>query len=554
MNHKSSIAVAALLESMNRMEQKRARLFLEWHCQPNSLRQELGENPLELLTVFDEWLHVIRHNKAVFLEQEKEKEQEQEKDIAHWLAFYKPENPDKTQDKLRDLYDLRNNKLKAVLEDFLLLEAAKHKPFLREMAILNIYEQRGITDYKHFAARIKRQQDNLPKHGTHIEGDAAYKKRSPQKNATHPKISLKDDEKKWQLESTIERFNAQQQKRIPDNDVVSASEKLDLLFMTHKIRYLCDALTRNNLKSTDLHIHLAGETELIAWIEAHQAVKEKGTLLNIYFDVYKMIKIKDRETAKPYYESLVDSLKKYGQQIADFERNEFCTYALNYLARGVNNNEDGARKLFFDLNTDLVTLKLHKMTPTNLSNIVKCGLRVAPINAVERFLEIVKTDLQNATHMPIIQYCQALIYYEEKKYQEVLDTLPEEKAIADVYYPLNLRALKLKTYFFTDETNLDDDSSTQNTPPFKLLLKAFRKFLKERTKTNLFDELRVRKHTESIDFIDKLYDIKHGNNRTFNNLSATEQKNYLAEVYSLIEDNPDVIDKEWYASAMEEMK
>ncbi len=496
------IKIAALLQTLTAKEQQAFRDFL-------TKRFKRSE---AMLLLYENWL--------VLFDNAQKADTTYDAEIV-WSHLY-GNKPFK-----RTKYDQNNSDLVILLEEFLLIESHKARAFDTEIALMSIYEQRGITEHRFFTAEINAIQEAVKK---------------------QEMFSLLQTVQEWIFEARLSRLTTVENTGNFQSSGLVAT-KLDTLFVLHRLKYLCELNTHihNRPHEKDLlnnvKLHLASEGAFINWIEKDIDLYNEQPLIAMYYAVYWFISSKNSDIADTNHRKLLLYLENEKNTIAPKEKHELYIYALNYGIKQINNNRSNWDKTVFNLCNTLFTND-YMVGETSVSSglftaAIKSCLQSRGATAATQFIEIHKDKLPLITKQQDIGYLKALIYFSQANYKAALAVLPSEKEYKNEYYPLNFRALKFKIYFFLEEGD------------FNNLARSFEKYLK--TNTNGYSDIRVKMHLNAIKYINQMYAIKHRKGK-YQNLDSQLINKNLEKILEKVENEPYLVNKNWFYDNIKMLK
>ncbi len=415
----------------------------------------------------------------------------------------------------RTKFDQMNSKLAVQVENFLLIDSRDKGLFETELAVLTLYEQRGIIENRYFTQEIAVIQDKLAKQ-------------------SHKSFELLTQE--WLLEVRIERSKSTENVSIPKSDPLQVAIRLDLIYACQKLRLLSH-LAMHRRVQLDAQ-KLSGENELINWLESDEALRNNHILIKGYYTIYKMMSGDDVVQTDAYYETLTQIIKQPFEQIALEEYKHFCNYAINYAATAVNQGKENAHARLFNLYADCfelgVLIENGAIKAAHFTNVIKIGFRsagaVATIALVEKYQHLLPT----ATAPYDQYYLQALLAFYTGNYAKTLDFLPPETVYDEQFYPLNRRVLRLKAYVFYE---VESDN-------FANEFRSFTDFLQKNPLK--YNQDRVDAYLYTLPFVKIFYRLKNRKGK-FYTKTRNEMKIELTDFLKRIEADTDLIDKEWFA-------
>ncbi|MEY4926427.1 MAG: hypothetical protein RI894_863 [Bacteroidota bacterium] len=349
---------------------------------------------------------------------------------AIWAVLY-PEKPfDNT------VFNRLTSALKDHVECFLIIEHQKSNPVGQSLALLEVLQTRKLDDV------FQREQQETQR-----------------KLALAAPKSLAIYTQTWLLHDRIDLQADTATKRAPDTNVVQAAAELDLLFMAQKLRYACNAYNYTRIFKKELPME--GIDFLLEWLpkSPYFAVP----LIQLYHVIYRMLVAQTElniDEADALYYQLVSLLAEYEQEITPADRYDFYTFATNYCIRAINHGKTEFNKHLFELYERMAAKGIFdqagELSPWHYKNAVKLALRLPDFSKALEFANQHKHKLPTEHAKNLTLYCNALIGFAKKNYNEVCHILMSKTLQDDAYYGLDVRVLLLKTYYLQQyETAFD---------------------------------------------------------------------------------------------------
>ena len=135
------------------------------------------------------------------------------------------------------------------------------------------------------------------------------------------------------------------------------------------------------------------------------------------------------------------------------------TLALNYCTGKIINGDTRYYREMFDLYRYLLNEKLlYEASENNnksyisinhVKNTVTLGIRLKELEWIKQFVEAHRKKVLPNLQEDCYKFNMALIYFEEKKYDKVVEMLRDIEAYINYFYQIDCRVLLLKTYYET---------------------------------------------------------------------------------------------------------
>ncbi|MFK7925075.1 MAG: hypothetical protein AB8H47_24170 [Bacteroidia bacterium] len=269
-------------------------------------------------------------------------------------------------------------------------------------------------------------------------------------------------------------------------------ETLDLMYLTTKLKYSCEWLSRNFI--TDL----SGEDHLIEALINELADPEHPyrqiPAVSIYYQILQTFIEADNET---HYYALLTLIAQNADQFERKELADMYNYAQNYCVRKINEG----RSEFFEEVFKLYKRQLEEETlissgflpHEHYKNITTVGLRLNQYSWVKAFLEQYQARLHPDNRENAYIYNLSIYYYEQERFPEAMKLL-QKVSFTDVYYDISARSTLLKIYYETG----DMDS-------LRYHLEAFRAFLK---RNKSISKVKLEQNQNLIRFCKKLMRLR----------------------------------------------
>jgi hypothetical protein len=307
-----------------------------------------------------------------------------------------------------------------VLEQFLLLEHISAQPTDRAIALLDIYNSRGLASC--ITPVIKAADESLLK--------------SPYRDGEYYLSRFLIDEQQHTYIENLDR-------RDSEKHLSQTIGSLDTYYVIQKLKYYATALHYQKFLNIPSEIHFAAEAMQIA----ASPVFAQVPLVNIYLCIIHTLQEKDSDDAFGQLRAL---LSKHISLFPKAEAEQLYAFAVNYCIRQINKGEPEYLHKIFTLykqmlRDGLLTYK-GSISPWEFKNIVTVALRAKELKWAETFIReqspfIPDRDRDNAYTFNMARYAFA-----SKKYSIVLELLGTVD-YDDVFYQLDAKATLMKTYY-----------------------------------------------------------------------------------------------------------
>lgn len=324
---------------------------------------------------------------------------------------------------------------------------------------------------------------------------------------------------KYQVEYNAFRMVNYDLDRFAKTNLTDITNNLDIFYVVEKLRYACDALSRNPL-SKEYDDFLI--SEIVNGINKNEFLRNVpivSVLLSIYHTLV------DYENEEHYY-NLKSLLEKYAGYFTKEDTKKFYESAINYVIDRINDpGSNFLNELFIlyksYLNKGFITID-DKINPYTFKNIVTTGLRLQEYEWVSYFIEEYKQYLPESFRDNVYSYHKAQLYFYTKDYGKMLQLL-QTIEYEDLSYNLGAKSMLLAAYYETDEIE-----------PLLSLLDSFKVFLNRQKKK--IPSSTLNNYSNLLKFTRKLLRIDRGDKAAIeaikNEMNATKgiaSANWLKE-------------------------
>ena len=254
----------------------------------------------------------------------------------------------------------------------------------------------------------------------------------------------------FQIEKNFyEMTTSSKHKRVSRLNVEEIVNNLDYYYLAEKLRYYCLVLMQRGLVSHEYELLFIDE--IIDHIEKYILEYEKIPPIAVYFSVYKTLADSDNDE---HYINLIDLMERYENQFPIGETSGIYENALNYCVRKLNSGSDFHLKEYLRLFKTLLKKEIliaeGELAPHHFNNTIVIAMRLGEYSWTEQFIKQYQFKLDENIRENLVIYNLALVYFYQKKYDQVISLLQEVEYL-EVYYYLRSKSLQLATYYELNE-------------------------------------------------------------------------------------------------------
>lgn len=222
---------------------------------------------------------------------------------------------------------------------------------------------------------------------------------------------------------------------------------LDRFFIAEKLRFACSVLSQKILVSHEYDLLLMDE--IVA--EVQKLGFEDVPPVAVYYQIY--LTYVDSDNTSHYFK-LMSILEKFGDSFPRNEAEFIYQAALNYCVKKLNQGSRQFLEEYFNVSVILIEKEFlmadGELSPWHFRNIVGAALRLGKYEWTESFIQKYKKYLPESMRENAVSFNQALLYFYQKKYNEVIRLL-QTVEYEDISYSLNSKSMLLQTYYDMDE-------------------------------------------------------------------------------------------------------
>ena len=227
-------------------------------------------------------------------------------------------------------------------------------------------------------------------------------------------------------------------------------DDLDLFYAVCRLKIACEMANRKNLMSLDYNLDA-----LPAIVELSNSKElSDHPLLQLYLGIYELISFrKDR-----YFPIIENRLVKQINDLKPEELHTILSYLHNYASAQIRGGNEKYWDMTHKLNKFSVQHELFarsgEMSTSQFNNIVQTACKVKDFEWASYFitknLQLLHEDVVNNA----VKLAEAIIFFEQKKYQKVLQILENVKP-TDLYHAIRSRSLTLISHFELEDSKVD---------------------------------------------------------------------------------------------------
>jgi len=244
-------------------------------------------------------------------------------------------------------------------------------------------------------------------------------------------------------------FSSLRRDKSLDEVLQNTTDNLDHFYISKKLKYLAEMLTRQNFLNSTYSLRLL--EPLLTYLE--QEDTEKQPAIQVYYIVLKTLIEEDDES---HFKELTSQLNTFEDQFSHDELRDLYFLAQNYCTKKINNGQREYLRHYFELSKVLLEKELiyenGNIIPSSFKNIVTVGLRLEEFDWTETFIYTYKNALHPRFRENAFTYNLAWLHFFKREYKKTLRLLSNVEYM-DVYYILDSKILLLKTYYELQEVD-----------------------------------------------------------------------------------------------------
>lgn len=380
--------------------------------------------------------------------------------------------------------------LTLLLEDFLAYEVFKEKTFYQKKFLLQKLKEKNHDKY--FKQHLSLSNQFLDNH--------------PQRDLKHYKRQLGYDELSYE-------FTALKDNRAADTSLQSLSDNLDIYYLSHKLKYCCEILNRQNILQVQYNIPIL--EFLLSYLKKNP--QEDIPTVRVYFLILKTIREPEAEN---HFSDLKKYLQLHDEKFSVNEQRDIYAFVQNYCIRKINTGKTKYLKELFEiykrmLEKDII-FENKELGHSHFKNIVAIALRLNEFKWTENFIEKYSSYLNKDLRKNSISYNFARLHFSKNEFRKALKLLTTIE-FTDVYYHLDSKSLLLKIYYEMEEFE-----------PLFSLINTFRVYLQ---RSKLISEYQRKIYFNLVTQTKRLAKIKSGSNYSLQKIKDTvESDSQIADI------------------------
>jgi hypothetical protein len=244
-------------------------------------------------------------------------------------------------------------------------------------------------------------------------------------------------------------FSSLRRDRSLDEVLQNTTDYLDHFYISKKLKYLAEMLTRQNFLNSTYELRLLDL--ILHYLESQDLTKQPAIL--VYYTVLKTLM---EESEENHFHTLTAQLTEYQSDFSNDELRDLYFLAQNYCTKRINNGKREYLRHYFELSKLLLEKELiyenGYIIPSSFKNIVTVGLRLEEFDWTENFIYTYKNALHPRFRENAFTYNLAWLHFFKREYKKTLRLLNNVEYM-DVYYILDSKILLLKTYYELQEVD-----------------------------------------------------------------------------------------------------
>lgn len=377
-----------------------------------------------------------------------------------------------------------------------------------------IYEENIVLINNHLLQGITRK-NAFNMYNSALANAERLVERNFNRNADYYYQQYQLEKSKFNFTSEFEK-KSKKQSKIGIFNIKEISDKLDIFFISEKLKLFTTLLSVKSIKKIDQSLNFIDE--IIHIINTKKLIENPPVA--IYYQIY--LTLMDGSNEK-HYKNLKELIESTINNFPNDEALDIYESALNYCIRNINSGNSNyySEYLFIikSMTQNGLLLKNNKLDPTFFRNIVISSLRVNDFKWAEWFIEEYKDKLDEKYRNNAVTFNLARLNYYKKDYDKVKKYLRDVE-FNDLAYELSAKSMLIATYYDTDDFD-----------PLYSLLESFGMFLSRNKKT--IPDQRIYQYKMLIKFVKKLTNIR-----------PTDKK-AIQKLKQEIEKEGDIPDKQW---------
>jgi hypothetical protein len=338
---------------------------------------------------------------------------------------------EKLYQKLFNSKDFNESKLRYIFSDltkliekFIIISELDKEPATQQLQLLKFFRNNNLDKY--FSSTYDDAVNTL--------------NRSPVKDSDYFFNAYLMDEQ-WYAYSSLKRDKSL------DKVLQNAANNLDNFYLSKRLKYLAEMLTRQNFLNSNY------DMKLMAPLLEHLKNRDYSALPAIHI-YYLVLLTLIEEHNEAHFHELIILLDQFKDSFSKEELRDLYFLAQNYCTKKINTGKEEYLRHFFSLSLILLSQELifenNFIIPSAFKNIVTVGLRLEEFDWTENFIYGFKDKLHPKFRENAFTYNLAWLHFFKGEFKKTLRLLNNVEYM-DVYYILDSKILLLKTYYELEE-------------------------------------------------------------------------------------------------------
>lgn len=252
-------------------------------------------------------------------------------------------------------------------------------------------------------------------------------------------------------------------KRSEKSNMEDIINNLDYFYLAEKLRLYNSILSRKSMISHEYKLLFIDE--IIEHIDKYQY--DEIPPVSIYYRQCLTLMQNNDEKDEHYFE-LKKLVSRHWRQFPLLEASEIYGGLLNYCSRKINQGNQFFVREFLEIYKDILQKNIlpnNELNPWSFKNAVQIALRLGEYEWAEKFIKDYNAKLPTDFRDSALSYNLALVYFYQKKYNNVIEKL-QSVDYEDIGYNLNAKSVLISVYYELDS----DDALMSLMDSFKTYL------------------------------------------------------------------------------------
>jgi hypothetical protein len=307
-----------------------------------------------------------------------------------------------------------------LIEGYLIQEEFDKDTSSKDCYLMQAVNERELKTIS--SSIVKKSENNLKKY--------------PFLNSDYYQYSYLVEKNKYQLI----QFDKQ---RVAASNTDKIVRNLDVFYLSEKLRYYCNVLSRQSTVSHEYEIKFI--EEIVNHVSS--GTYDSYPAVIIYYQIYLAL---NNPTDEKHYYKLKDLLKEHAIMFPQSEASDMYSFVINYCTRQLNSGNRKYLREYFELHQQLLETKIiiidNELSVGIFKNLVVASLQLGETAWTENFISEYKKYLPDSQRNNAVTFNSAQLYFHQKKYDEVIQLL-QKVEYEDYIYNVNAKQLLLRTYF-----------------------------------------------------------------------------------------------------------